>query len=150
MFKILEERGAKYENQNRPIDQIISDHFNIYVYPKEVDYYEDSNDDLKLWQIDSVVSPEKLPKPYELPDYFKSLPGKLVYVSLGTLFSSYTYLMQKLLERLDKFEAKFIVSKGKKGNQIQFPSAKFIGEDFIDQLSVLQIVDCFITHGGDI
>ena len=34
MHEILRKRGATYENQSRPIDQIISDEtFNIYVYP---------------------------------------------------------------------------------------------------------------------
>lgn len=33
MYRILELRGAKYENANRPIDQTISDCFNLYIYP---------------------------------------------------------------------------------------------------------------------
>lgn len=101
----------------------------------------------KLWAIDSVLSPERIPAPYKLPEEFARIPLPVVYVSLGSLFSSYTYLMQRLLNMLEKFPAKFIVSKGSRGDQLKFPSDRFIGENFLDQLAVLQISDAMITHG---
>lgn len=101
----------------------------------------------KLWAFDTVLFPEKIPAPYKLPEEFAKIPLPIVYVSLGSLFSSYTYLMQRLLDILEKFPAKYIVSKGRKGDQLKFPSDRFIGENFLDQLAVLQISDAMITHG---
>lgn len=136
MQEILRQRGATYENRTRPIDQIVSEEFNVYVYPGEVDYFsEEVKKANKLWQIDSVLFPEKIPAPYQLPAEFEKIQLPIVYVSLGSLFSSYTYLMQRLLDILENFPAKYIVSKGKKGDQLKFPSDRFIGENFLDQVS---------------
>ena len=56
----------------------------IYAYPLEVDYY---NDEIRtkqnLWQIDSVISDDRIPKPFEISEEFKKLPGKIIFVSLG-------------------------------------------------------------------
>ena len=56
----------------------------IYVYPIEVDYY---NDEIRtkqnLWQIDSPISDDRIPKPFEISEEFKKLPGKIIFVSLG-------------------------------------------------------------------
>ena len=143
MQEILRERKATYQNRTRPIDQIISEEFNVYVYPGEVDYFsEEVKAANKLWQIDSVLFPEKIPAPYRLPEKFQKICLPTVYVSLGSLFSSYTYLMQRLLDMLENFPAKFIVSKGKKGDQLNFPSERFIGENYLDQLAG----NCFLFY----
>ena len=36
-----------------------------------------------------------------------------------------------------------------KGHDLKFPSNKFIGENYVDQLAVLQVVDGMIAHGGN-
>lgn len=63
------------------------------------------------------------------------------------LLSLYVHLIQRLVDMLDKLPYKFIVSKGLNGDQLKFPSAKFIGENFVDQLAVLQVSDAIISHG---
>lgn len=113
-----------------------------------MDYFgEDVKRANKLLQMDSVLFPERIPEPYRFPEEFERIALPTVYVSLGSLFSSYTWLMQRLLDILDRFPAKYVVSKGKKGDQLKFPSERFIGENFLDQLAVLQSVDAMITHG---
>ena len=69
-----------------------------------------------MWQIDTPIYPERIPKPFELPDEFAKLPGKIIYVSLGSLFSTYVGKIQKIVNALDKLPHKFIVSKGKNAN----------------------------------
>lgn len=66
-----------------------------------------------MWQIDTNLHPGRIPKPFELPDEFAKLPGKIVYVSLGSLFSAYTHILQRLCDILEKLPYKYIVSKGK-------------------------------------
>ena len=121
-----------------------------------------------MWQIDTPIHAERIPKPFELPSEFAKLPGKIIYVSLGSLFSAYTYIIQRLCDILEKLPYKYIVSKGKKfyfffqkknlipisisskgpnGDTLKFPSNKFIGENFVNQLAVLQVVDGMIAHG---
>ena len=148
LLELLAKRNAKYEHKTIQIDQPLSEHFNIYTYPEEIDYFSDEiKEKFKLWPIDSAVTKERMPKPYEMPQEFKELPGKIVYVSLGSLFSVYTHLIQRLIDLLDKLPYKYIVSKGMFGHKVVFPSNKFIGEAWIDQLAVLQVVDAMIAHG---
>ena len=57
--------------------------FNL-LFQFEVDYY---NDEIRtkqnLWQIDSPISNDRIPKPFEMPEEFRKLPGKIIFVSLG-------------------------------------------------------------------
>lgn len=56
----------------------------IYAYPREVDYYSDEmQKEQNLWQLDSPISDDRIPKPFEMPEEFKKLPGKTIYLSLG-------------------------------------------------------------------
>lgn len=133
-----------------PLDKLISKHFSIYTYPSELNYYdEEIQRKYNLWQIDCPLIPNRIPKPFDLPEDFKNLPGKIVYLSLGSLFSAYVEEIQKFVDILDKLPHKFIVSKGPNGNALKFPSNKFIGENFVDQLAVLQVCDVMIAHGGN-
>lgn len=59
-----------------------------------------------------------------------------------------SHRLQDLVDVLDKLPYKYIVSKGPNGDNLKFPSKKFIGENFIDQLAVLQQADAMIAHGG--
>ena len=57
---------------------------NIYAYPLEVDYFDDQmRKQHSLWQIDSPISEDRVPKPFEMPEEFAKLPGKTIYLSLG-------------------------------------------------------------------
>lgn len=82
-------------------------------FTKELDYYsEELQQKYHLWQIDTPIFPERVPAPYKLPKSFEALPGRLVYLSLGSLFSAYTHRLQKILDILDKLpDYKYIVSE---------------------------------------
>lgn len=164
MFKDIEERLAKRledyyrergleppkQPKNIPLHRPLSEHFTVYAYPSEVDYFDDEmRTKHRLWQIDGPLIPSRIPKPYDLPKEFKKLPGKIIYISLGSVFSTIVEETQRLVDILNRLEHKFIVAKGPLGDKLTFPSNKFIGENYIDQLSVLQVCDLMITHGGN-
>ena len=67
------------------------------------------------------------------------------------MFSQYTSLLQRLVDILETMpEYRYIVSKGPRGDQIKLPdNARFYGENYINQLGVLQVVDGMIAHGGN-
>lgn len=76
-----------------------------------------------------------------MPKEFKEFPQKkIIYCSLGSAFSNYTYLLQKLVDALDKLTSyKFIFSNGFYGDKLIYKSDRFIGENFVNQLAVLQV-----------
>ena len=52
------------------------------------------------------------------------------------MFSIYVDKLQRLVDILDKIPSvKFIVSKGPNGDKLKFPSNRFIGQNFVDQVS---------------
>ena len=121
--------------------------FQIYAYPDEIDYYDQkTKDEHGLWQMDTPLFRQKIPEPYELPAEFRNLPEKrIVYVSLGSVFSVYTDLLQRLVDALDKVpDCKFLVSNGDK---LKLPSNRFVGQSWFDQLAVLQVCDAMVSHG---
>lgn len=133
-------------NLARPVSNL----FNVYVCPEEIDIYDSTiQEQHRLWRFDTPLFDEKVPKPFELPAEFRELPEKkVVYVSLGSLFSQYTDLLQRLVDALEKVpDCKFIISKGPNGDRLRFPSKRFIGANFLNQLAVLQVCDAMIAHG---
>lgn len=149
LHDLFEKRGTKFYKENVQIDQILSDHLSVYCYPREIDYFDDKiREKFNLYQIDSPLITKRIPKPYELPEDFKNISGKTIYISFGTLYSNFTDRLQNLVDILDKLPYKYIVSKGLYGDRLKFPSNKFIGENHVDQLAVLQVVDGMIAHGG--
>jgi len=102
-----------------------------------------------LIQFDTPLIPERISAPYVLPEQFSKLPGEIIYISLGSMFSMYVDLVQRLIDVLADLPYKFIVSKGPRGDEITFPNDKFIGSNFVDQIAVLQVVDAMIAHGGN-
>lgn len=97
-----------------PLHKPLSQHFSIFSYPSELDYYpEELKQKYKLWQVDGPLIPSRIPKPYALPKEFLDLPGKIIYISLGSVFSVIVEEIQRIIKILDKLDHKFIVSKGK-------------------------------------
>lgn len=128
----------------------VSKHFSVYCFPKEIDYYtDDVKKENKLISFDTPLIPERIPPKFVLPDEFSKQSGKILYVSLGSMFSMYTGLVQRLVDILETMpQYRYIVSKGPKGDQIKFPeNGRFIGENYVNQLAVLQVVDGMIGHG---
>lgn len=145
----FEETGVE-PPKDIPLHKPLSKHFTVYSYPAELEYYPESlRKEHRLWQIDGPLLPSRIPKPFDLPEEFKKLPGKIIYLSLGSLFSAYVEEIQKMVDILDKLDHKYIVSKGPNGHKLSFPSNKFIGENYVNQLAVLQVCDLMIAHGGN-
>jgi len=145
IFNSLEVNFPENENLHTPK----TNDFTFYTFPKELDYYSDEiKNEFKLIQLDSPLIPEYLPAPYKLPENWLKKPGKVVYVSLGSNFGAFTDYLERLIDILKTLPYKYIFSKGPNGEKIKFPNDNFIGENFIDQLAVLQSVDLVISHGG--
>uniref|UniRef100_A0AAN0LM61 UDP-glycosyltransferase n=1 Tax=Polyphagotarsonemus latus TaxID=1204166 RepID=A0AAN0LM61_9ACAR len=146
---LFEKRNVKFGSKYSLIVPR-SNFMSIYCYPKELDYFDDKiRENYNLLRVDSPIMFSKLPPPFQLPEDFLNLPGKIIYVSLGSLYSCYHDKLQKLIDVLATLPYKFIVSKGPNGEKLIFPNNRFIGENYVDQLAVLQVVDMIIAHGGN-
>ena len=175
-----EEFRIKYKQWNQPFQQFLNSwlsesgcetlpdgHFilgspflNIYLFPKEIDYFEPNDKRLRgHWlSVDSCILPEKLKeaageKISKLELDLDSFPNKdpkrrLVYFSLGTLVSTQSNLMQRIVDLLGTIEHNFVVSKGARGDRLEMPS-NCIGQNFLNQVELLPHVQLMITHGGN-
>ena len=124
-----------------------SPYLNIYNYPAELDYVTDVVKMPGNWvRLESSV--DNTPEPFQIPKKLKNLAGKLIYFSLGSMSSCYKPLMNRLLKIFGEIPHRFIVSTGLIGEQFEIYKNQH-GEKHLNQLSVLQSVDVFITHGGN-
>ena len=83
------------------------------MYPEnEIGYFsKELREKYKLWQLDTPLFPARISKPYKLPGDFAALPGKIVFLSLGSLFSAYTHKLQQIVNVLEEISGyKYIVS----------------------------------------
>lgn len=96
-------------------------------------------------RIDSAIV--DTPDPFPIPKKLEGLPGVLVYFSLGSMASSFKPLMDRFLQILSELPHRFIISTGFYHDEYNL-SANLYGEKYVQQLRVLNLVDCFITHGG--
>lgn len=123
----------------------LSPYLNIYMYPEELDY---SGYPLEKWvRCDSLVRDQRA-KPFETPEKLRDKPGKLIFLSLGSLVSADVVLMKRLTEMLADCAHRFIVCKGINHDQYDLPDNMW-GEKFVPQLEVLKSIDLIITHGGN-
>lgn len=84
---------------------------------------------------------------FSVPEKLEKCPGKLIYFSLGTLVTSDSDLINRLLGMFSKSPNKFIVSMGSNMDKVKlYPN--MWGDKFVDQKAILPMVDLFITHGG--
>lgn len=115
MNEYFEKRNTKYDGVILPTRvPKESDNFIIYMYPEaEMGCFTKEHfDEYHLHQLDTPLFPALIPKPYKLPEYFEALPGKIVYLSLGSLFSAYTHRLQEIVDVLEKIpDYKYIVSE---------------------------------------
>ena len=124
-----------------------SPYLNVYAYPKELDYRDVATLPKHYFRMDNAIR-ENDGLVTKIPDEFLARPGKLIYVSLGSWFSGMTSVMVNLISILAKSPHKFIVSKGPNADKIDLPENMW-GERFVNQLSILPLVDLVITHGGN-
>lgn len=144
-----------------PISGIpLSPYLNVYMYPYELDYNEFGI--LEAWhRCDSILRinsrfPERdednetesaLPK-FEIPELLRDKPGKLIFLSMGSLASADVELMKRLVAILAKSPNRFIVSRGLNWQKYEL-APNMWGEKFVDQLAILPAIDLIITHGGN-
>jgi len=123
-----------------------SPYLNLFLYPEEADYRRDRPLDPTWHRLDSCV--RATDDRWELPPHLRVRPGRLIYLSLGSLGSADVGLMQRLVDILGRTEHRVIVSKGPLADQIRLAD-NMTGEGFLPQPTILPQVDLVITHGGN-
>lgn len=137
-----------------------SEHLNVYMYPEELDYGHlpapkgwvrcDSilRANARLPTGDATSEQEQPQQQFSIPQELRDKPGKLIFLSMGSLASGDVALMKRLIGILGKSPHRFIVSRGPNWQQYEL-APNMWGEKFVPQLAVLQVVDLIITHGGN-
>ncbi|CAG2179047.1 unnamed protein product, partial [Oppiella nova] len=124
---------------------------NLYLCPQELDYNDIAPKDPSIWlNIDSMIRSdiEKQSNSFEIPEELQQKPGKLIYLSMGTLCCCEVSLMKRLVSLLSESKHKFIVSKGPLADEYELADNMW-GAKSLPQLQVLQVVDLVLTHGGN-
>jgi MGT family glycosyltransferase len=144
----LRERGAPglpYGPQG-PDFMLESPYLNLYLYPSEADYQRGKPLGPTWHRLDSCV--RRTDATWSLPDVLADGPGRLIYLSLGSLGSADVDLMQRLVDVLGRTRHRVIVSKGPLADRIRLHD-NMTGEGFLPQPAILPQVDLVITHGGN-
>jgi MGT family glycosyltransferase len=138
------ERGAP----PLPADEFIHESawLNLYLYPDMVDYERATPLDGRWRNLQTSV--RATDDAWEVPAELAGGPGKLIYLSLGSLGSGDVELMQRLVDAMAGSGHRVIVSKGPQHEQIKLYD-NMVGAEFLPQTSVLPHVDLVITHGGN-
>ena len=131
-----------------PEGQFIHDSpdLDLYLYPRELDYQRARPLDPPWHRLESCVRTSEAP--YELPAELAEGDGRLLYLSLGSLGSADVELMQRLVDVLADTPHRVIVSKGPQHEQLRL-GPRMTGAEFLPQPSILPMVDCVLTHGGN-
>lgn len=105
---IVENGAEPLRRKTRLIND--SKYLNLYLYPEEIDYHFDRPNPPKWHRIDSFANhTEKL---FKVPEKLKNLPGKLIYLSMGSFGCANLQLMTRVVGLLKNSPHRFIVSKG--------------------------------------
>ncbi len=125
--------------------QYVSPLLNYYLFPGEVDYVRSRPLGDTWHRLDSTVRTSD-----RLFDVAEHLPGegKVIYLSLGSLGSMDTALMQRLIDILAGTEHRVVVSMGPLHHELRL-GERMYGEGFLPQTSILNQCDLLITHGGN-
>ncbi|HEY4333178.1 MAG TPA: nucleotide disphospho-sugar-binding domain-containing protein [Ilumatobacteraceae bacterium] len=119
---------------------------NLYVYPEALDYTDVRPLGSTWHRLPSSV--RATDAPFAIPDALGDGPGKLIYLSLGSLGSADVDLMRRLVSVLASSPHRFIVSKGPQHDQYEL-APNMWGAEQVPQISLLPQVDLVITHGGN-
>ena len=122
----------------------VSPYLNVYMWPKEFEFEVKPKDEWIRVENFIRITNEK----FEIPAQLKQRPGKLLFLSMGTIGCGNLELMKRLTGILAKSEHKFIVSKGPVFDSHVLPNNMW-GKEFLPQTAVLPLVDLFISHGGN-
>jgi len=138
--------GPELKFYDNPLYIKFSPYANIYMYPEELDYTEFRPNPPNFHRFDTFVRSTK--EIFEIPAKLKNKPGKLVYLSMGTIGCSELGLMKRLVGILAKSPNRFIVSTGPLANKYELADNMW-GEPYLPQTAILPIVDLVISHGGN-
>jgi MGT family glycosyltransferase len=138
------ERGAPALPDGELIHE--SEWLNLYLYPEAVDYPRERPLG-ETWH-NLKTSVRATDDAWAVPTELEDKPGKLVYLSLGSLGSGDVELFQGLIDSMADSGHRVIVSKGPQHEQIRLHD-NMVGAEFLPQTSVLPHVDLVITHGGN-
>ncbi len=123
-----------------------SDHLNLYIYPEEVDYPRAEPLGTTWHRIDTCVRDGV--GEADVPADILAGDGRLIYLSLGSLGSADTALMQRLCDALADTPHRYIVSKGPQHDEIELRDNQWGGE-YLPQPLLMPRCDLVITHGGN-
>ncbi|MCW2983884.1 MAG: glycosyltransferase, family [Conexibacter sp.] len=139
-----EERGAPALPPGELVHE--SAWLNLYLYPDMVDYARERPLGPTWHNLQTSV--RATDEAYEVPEALRDGPGRLIYLSLGSLGSGDVELLQRLVDTMAGSGHRVIVSKGPQHEQIKLYD-NMDGAEFLPQTSVLPHVDLVITHGGN-
>ncbi|CAF3034014.1 unnamed protein product [Rotaria sp. Silwood2] len=145
---LIEQSASPLTKQMWPFFQNSSPYLNLYLYPEEIDYTDLRPSPLKWFRCNASVRTSESEDEFQLSENLANKPGKLIYMSMGTIGSADLSLMKRLIEILEKSPYRFIISKGPLGDEYALPDNMW-GEKVVPQIKILPIVDLVITHGGN-
>jgi UDP:flavonoid glycosyltransferase YjiC (YdhE family) len=119
---------------------------NLYLYPAELDYARQRPLSPTWHRLESSVRTGD--GEWHIPDELGVRPGRLLYLSLGSLGSADVALMQRLVDVLARTRHRVIVSMGPLAEEIRLAD-NMTGAGFLPQPAILPQVDLVITHGGN-
>ncbi|NP_001310104.1 uncharacterized UDP-glucosyltransferase YjiC-like isoform X1 [Tetranychus urticae] len=120
----------------------------FYHYPADLDFTECAPVRPNWHRIDCWIRKQEVDTEFVIPEKLQDKPGKLIYFSLGTLASADITMMKKLIAILAKSPHRFIVSKGSRGDRLELADNMW-GENYVNQIKIIEKVDLVITHGGN-
>ncbi len=122
-----------------------SPYLNLFLYPEEADYQRAVPLAPTWHRLDACV---RATEPQFTMQERLQGPGKLIYVSLGSLGAADAELMAHLIALFGKTGYRVIISMGPQQGQMALPDNMY-GEQFLPQPSILPMVDLVVTHGGN-
>ncbi len=123
-----------------------SAYLNLYVFPAEVDYARSVPLAPTWHRLECSV--RETEAEWEVPEQLADGPGRLLYLSLGSLGSADVELLQRLVDIFAATPYRLIVSKGPQHELLQLAD-NMVGEEFLPQTKVLPQIELVITHGGN-
>jgi len=108
---LMENYGQELKYSSIPFWLNYSPYGNVYQFPMELSYTSLRPDPPNWYRCDAFVRTEA--EIFEVPVELQKLPGKLIYLSMGTWGCFELQLMKRLFGILAKSPHRFIVSKGK-------------------------------------
>ncbi|XP_053207641.1 NDP-glycosyltransferase YjiC-like isoform X3 [Panonychus citri] len=148
IFNSLLRESGRPENHNMTRWILPPGRIGFYHYPADLDYTEFEPIEPGWHRIDCYVRSPDEGSTFELPDKLKDKPGKLIYFSLGSTASNDLLIMNKCLSVLARCGHRVIVSMGRRGDKLNL-SDNMWGQEYVNQVAVIEKVDLVITHGGN-